>query len=425
MQLLVGAAVLLAVVTGSLGQCLTSNDTAINATNAANIYISGSHNFSIRLFQKLYSGDATKERNLFYSPHSLWCALSLAYFGAEGDTQTQMEEVMGLTQLTKVDVLRAFRFIHFWEDVRKMDDTVGKNTLRVANRLYFDKNEDVKECMKELFHNELEMLDFIGASEESRQTINSWVETQTADRIKDLIPPGAVDATTRMVLANAAYFKGTWDSQFKPDRTKPELFYSSKEEVTFVNMMKQKGQFNFGVSEELQAHILELPYQGDEISMFILLPPFMEGALDTTVSRLTPELLRQTIEFMWRVDIHVQLPKFRIEESYQMSEDLIDLGFENLFNASAANLNGFSHSGNLVLTRALHKSFLEINEEGAEAAAATALITMRTSRPSQPERFICNHPFMYVIYDKMMHTMLFMGTFEHPKAAALSLDKNV
>lgn len=426
MQLLVGVAALLAVVVGSQAQCLTNNDTQMNVTNAQAIYISGSHDFGIRLFQKLYSTALAEDRNLFYSPHSLWSALSLAYFGAEGDTLLAMEEAMGLTNLTKVDVMRAFRFIHFWQDLRKMEDGgSSQNTLRIANRLYFDKTEDVKECMKELFSNEIELLDFRKHSEDARMSINQWVEAQTADRIKDLIPAGAVDGTTRMVLANAAYFKGTWHSQFKPEKTKLGVFYSSKEQFTFVNYMTQKGAFSFGVSEDLQAHVLELPYLGEQISMFLLLPPFQDGALNTTVSKLTPQVFRNTIEMMWQVDVNVTIPKFRIEENYDMSEELADLGFKSLFDSSSANLTGFSKSGNLVLGSALHKSFLQINEEGAEAAAATALITMRTSRPAGPRKFICNHPFMYVIYDKTMHTMLFMGTFEHPKAASLSLDKKV
>ncbi|XP_037089182.1 serpin B4-like [Pollicipes pollicipes] len=190
-------------------------------------------------------------------------------------------------------------------------------------------------------------------------------------------------------------------------------------------MMKQKAHFNYGVSEDLQAQILELPYQGGEITMFILLPPFIEGALDTTVSRLTAETLRSNMEMMWPVDIDVQIPKFRIEESYKMKEKLSALGFDNLFNASAVNLNGFSDSGNLALKKALHKSFLEINEEGAEAAAATALFLFRSARPAEPPAFICNHPFMYVIYDHSQEIILFMGTFEHPRAVSASLDKKV
>jgi len=427
MHLLASSVVLLAASSAVLSQCLTKNDSDAQVSNAANIYMNAAHNFSVRVFKKLYADGADTERNLFYSPFSLWSALSLAYFGAEGDTKKDLEAAMELTNLTKVDTLRAFRFIQFWDDVRKADPAApaSKNTLRVANRLYFDKTEKVKECMKELFHNELVMLDFRGASEESRQTINNWVENITESRIQNLIPEGLVDSTTRMVLANAAYFKGTWHSQFKPTNTKMELFYTSQSEFTFVQMMKQKGQFNFGVSEELQAHLLELPYIGTEVSMFIVLPPFKDGSLDVTVGNLTARNFRAAVEAMWRVDIHVEVPKFRIEESYEMSQTLSDLGFSSLFNASAANLNGFSDSGNLVLGDAIHKSFLEINEEGAEAAAATALITMRTSRPAQPKRFRCNSPFMYVIYDTMMHTILFMGTFEHPKAASLSLDKQV
>ncbi|XP_037089532.1 serpin B4-like [Pollicipes pollicipes] len=162
-------------------------------------------------------------------------------------------------------------------------------------------------------------------------------------------------------------------------------------------MMKQKAHFNYGVSENLQPQILELPYQGEETSMLILLPPFIEGALDTTLPWLTAETLRSSVAMLWPIEIDVQIPEFRIEESYKMKEKLSDLGFDNLFN-----LNGFSDSGNLALKKALHNA-----------------------RPAEPPTFICNHPFMYVIYDHSKEIILFMGTFEHPKAVSASLDKNV
>ena len=426
---LLSVALLLSLVSGCLSQCLTPQDSVANVTAARLDYVRGSHDFSLRLFRALYWGAETEERNLFFSPHSLWSALTLAYFGAEGETQSGMEEAMGVANLTKAEVMAAFRNITDkdipeagWQSAEPVE---SNNTLRVANRLYFDKTENVRECMKELFKGELKQLDFLTASEEARRTINSWVEVMTADRIKDLIPEGAVDARTRIVLANAAYFKGTWHSKFKPENTSLELFYSSDKDFTFVNMMAQKGQFNFVVSEELQAHVLELPYLGKNITMYVLLPPFKDGALDKTVDALTPEAFQNAIGRMYPVEIRVKVPKFRVEETYEMSEKLSELGFENLFNASVSNLRGFSDSGDLALSAAIHKSFLEINEEGATAAAATALIINRSGRPKRPRQFLCNHPFMYVIYDKGTQSMLFMGTFEHPKAASLSLDKNV
>ena len=420
MQLLLGAVVVLAVTNGGLAQCMTKDDTAINVTNSQAIYISGSHDFAVRLFKKLH--EESESRNLFFSPHSIWSALVLAFFGAEGDTHAEMAQAMGMSTLNKVEVMRAFRFILFWQNFEGLVDSAGSsNELRVANRLYFDRGEKVKLCMKELFHNEIEMLDFRGASEEARQTINGWVEEQTADRIKDLVPPGSIDTNSRMILVNAAYFKGTWVSQFWPNQTKSAPFYSSKEDVSTVSMMQQEGTFNCGKSEALQARVLELPYLGNQISMFVLLP-FVDSALEETVSRVTPEILRGAFEYILAGTVDVHIPKFRIEEDYEVSNTLRDIGFERVFNGSTADLSGFSKSGNMALGSALHKAFLEVSEEGTEAAAATALLDNRSGHATQPEKFICDRPFMYVIYNKAMHTMLFMGTFEYPESAEEKLE---
>ena len=415
MRLLLEFAVVLAAVNGGLAQCMTKDDTAINVTNSQAIYISGSHEFAVRLFEQLHA--QSEGRNLFFSPHSVWSALTLAFFGAEGDTLTEMAQAMGLSALNKIEVMRAFRFLLFWQNFERLEETTSaSNELRVANRLYFDQGERLKPCMKELFHNEIEMLDFRGNCEEARRAINAWVEEQTEDRIKDLVPPGSVDSHSRMVLVNAAYFKGTWVSQFWPNQTKLAPFFSSKEDVSQVNMMQQEGTFNCGSSEALQARVLELPYLGSQISMFVLLP-FSGSTLEVTVARLTPKILRGAFEFLLAGTVDVQIPKFHIEEDYEMSSALQDIGFERVFNGSTADLSGFSKSGNMALGSALHKAFLEVSEEGTEAAAATALLDNRSGHASQPEKFICDRPFMYVIYNKAMHTMLFMGTFEYPESA--------
>ncbi|KAF0289019.1 Serine protease inhibitor 88Ea [Amphibalanus amphitrite] len=417
MQILLCGLVLLAAVAGGQAQCMTRDDTAINVTNNQVVYISSSHDFAVRLFQKLHP--ECQGRNLFFSPYSIWSALTLAFFGAEGDTHSEMAQAMGLTGLNKVDVMRAFRFILFWQNVELSDkiDDAGKNELRVANRLFFDRRQKVKLCMKELFHNEIEMVDFRKASEEARQTINAWVEEQTANCIKELVPPGYVDSNSRMVLVNAAYFKGTWVSQFRPNETQLAPFHSSKEDVSMVSMMQQEGTFNCGPSEPLQAQVLELPYLGHQISMYILLP-FADSSLDVTISRLTPKILRGAFEFISPGEVNIHIPKFRVEEDYELSSVLSDLGFERLFNGSTADLSGFSKSGNMALGNALHKAFVEISEEGTEAAAATALLDNRSGHPSRTEQFICDRPFMYVIYYKPTHTMLFMGTYEHPDVEA-------
>lgn len=424
----------------SAASCFDDSTSAItNASLAAEKYVQSSHMFAIDLLQLVFKKSDAKNRNVFFSPHSLWSSLALTYLGAAGNTRSQMARAMRLGNLSSsADMLRAYKFVHYWYQMRnaKVDNVsihdsplqaaeapLEKNRFNIANRLYFDQSEQIKPCLKDILSGIIKIEDFAFHSEQARDNINRWVEERTVNKIRDLIPLGFVDSSTRMVLANAAYFKGTWLSQFDAKNTKRELFFSARDDFTFVMMMQQKSLFNYGVAEELGAHILELPYRGEEISMYILLPPFMDNALDETVKRLTPQRLKQAISYMWKVDVSVKIPKFRIEESYEVSDMLIELGFSELFDGASVNLTGFSASGNLFLTGALHKSFLQLDEEGAEAAAATALITSRTSRPLHPPEIVCNHPFLYIIRDNVLDNILFVGTFERPNSAKLFLDK--
>merc|ERR1712209_315950 len=219
----------------------------------------------------------------------------------------------------------------------------------------------------------------------------------TEGRITDLVPEGYVDYSTKASLVNAAFFKGQWLSQFKPQDTKFGNFYIKRDKIRMVKYMVQKGSFNYYVSEELKAHVLELPYEGDHMSMVIILPPWEDDSLQETVSRMTPETVQGVISELttgfFKVDkLDVSIPKFSISGNLELVEPLIKLG----------------------LNSAKHKSYIEVNEEGSEAAAATALLGFRSARPLFHSEFKADHPFLFFIYDKQVNTILFFGVYQHP-----------
>lgn len=290
-------------------------------------------------------------------------------------------------------------------------------TFNLANRAYFDNSVQLKPCMTSILSNEVHRKNFtdtVGTAAD----INEWVSNVTKARITELVSADDLQGAN-MVLSNAAFFKGTWFAQFKPSKTEKKLFYTSPEQFTFVDMMTQKGNFRHGVSEELGAHILELPYTGDAMSMFILLPPFVSGVkgFNQMVQSLNSTTLREAMDNMWRIQVTIELPKFKLEESIgdELMQGLSHMGISDLFDARYADLTGFAPEGGLAVGGSMHKAFVEVNEEGTEAAAATAFISFRSSRPDSPPEFKCNHPFIFFIHDNLTKNILFTGAYKSPK----------
>uniref|UniRef100_A0A1B0DBF8 Serpin domain-containing protein n=2 Tax=Phlebotomus papatasi TaxID=29031 RepID=A0A1B0DBF8_PHLPP len=270
--------------------------------------------------------------------------------------------------------------------------------------------------MKDLFHDELETLDFEKDPEAARETINKWVEDVTKNNIKDILVPGSLSAQTTVVLANAAYFKGSWASKFDPDLTQKEIFYASAEKQTFVDMMSKKGHFNHALNEHLGAHVLEIPYEGDgtEMSFLVFLPPFTPNGLDSVLEKLNPESLQRALDDGTSREVDLKLPKFSFEKRYEFVPILERMGVGDLFQ-STANLAGFSDSHKISLDDAVHKAKIDVDESGSTAAAATVLFSFRSSRPLDPLQFHCNHPFLFLIYDHRSRAILFSGIYRGPE----------
>ena len=403
---------------------LTATFLASKNEEAQALVYSGERAFSVNLIKALFEKyeNESIEENIFISPSSIYHTLMLAYFGSLGETQQELETSLGFGNLTKSEVLKTYMFDRAYQAVRERTAGLGY-TFKHANKLYFEQDLKLNECLRLALADQIELVDFKKSPEETRISMNKWVEDATQGRIQELIPQGYVDYSTRASIVNAAYFKGQWQSQFKPKDTKFGNFYITRDQIRMVKFMVQKGSFNYYVSEELQAHVLEMPYEGDHVSMVVILPPWKDDSLQETVRRMTPETLQGVMGEIqtgfYKVEkLDVLLPKFSIAGDLELLEPLSSLGINSLF-GGRSNLTGFMDQygdaeDSISLDSAKHKSFIEVNEEGSEAAAATALLGFRSARPLFHSEFKADHPFLFLIYDKQVDTILFFGVYQHP-----------
>jgi len=396
----------------------------VNEEAQAVVY-GGERAFSVNLVKSLFKKYETEaiEENIFISPSSIYHTLMLAYFGSLGETERELAKGLGFETLSKSEVLKTYMFDRAYQAVRERTPGLGY-VFKHANKLYFEQDLKLNECLRLALADQIELTDFKNAPEEARTKINSWVEDITQGNIKNLVPAGYVDYSTRASLVNAAYFKGQWLSQFKAKNTKYGNFYVKRDKIRMVKYMRQEGSFNYYTSEELQAHVVELPYEGDHVSMVIILPPFLDDGLQETVKRMTPETMQGVMAEIksgfYKVEkLKVQIPKFSISGSLELTEPLSSLNISKLF-GSNSNLTGFIDmdatpaTDTIRLDSAQHKSFIQVNEEGSEAAAATALLGFRSARPLFHTEFKADHPFLFLIYDKQVDTILFFGVYQHP-----------
>jgi serpin B len=255
-------------------------------------------------------------------------------------------------------------------------------------------------------------LNFMTATEQSRQTINNWVEDKTNNKIKDLIPAGALDSTVRFVLTNAVYFKGRWVKQFEEADTTDEDFMINENETVTVPMMSRtddNAEFNYAETENLQ--VLELLYQGEDLSMIVLLPK--TNNLSSVEDSLTVENLNEWRSQLVEQRVNVFIPKFTFETKYFLSQNLISMGMPTAFTPSA-DFSGMDGTTNLYIASVIHQAFVEVNEEGTEAAAATAVIGVMGSAPSLTKIFRADHPFIFIIQERSTGNILFLGRVVNP-----------
>lgn len=383
--------------------------------------------FAMRFYGQVASEEPG---NLFFSPLSIHSALSMTYAGARGDTAAQMREVLAFeygpeegSEHHAYSMLLESLNAAPMTRVESHDDNKRKTIERpafelvVANRLWGQQGFPWNPAYIELTQREylagLEEVNFKDNAEGARNTINGWIEETTRDRIKDLIPSGALDALTRLVLTNAIYFKANWAEPFNEHSTKSEPFYLPDGHQVEVPTMHRTDRFAYGESGDWQA--LEMPYELGALSMVVILPADEEGAMAAVERQLASgELLRQ-IESPGRSRVQVWLPKFSLTQSLSLSSMLSAMGMPLAF-SERADFSGMTPEADLFISKALHKAFVEVDEKGTEAAAATAIVMSLTSAP-QPEEakiFRADRPFIFLIRHNASKAILFIGRVMDP-----------
>jgi serpin B len=366
--------------------------------------------FALDLFRTVGAGG----KNVFFAPASLSETLAMVWLGARGETARQMARVLHLPA-AESDVAAGFHA--FGRRVAAIRSG-GKAELDVASALWPQAGEPLRAryvaLLRDGFGAVPQPVDYARAPGRAVETINAWVAGRTRDRIRDLLPPDAVDRSTRLVLANAVYFKGTWKVPFEKALTRNAPFQTAPGRTVtapFLHGSPRAGYLDAGA-----AQVLELPYEGDDLSLVVLLPRAADGlaALEDSLSaaRLSGWLsaagrARQAVE--------VILPRFRLESGFTLKGALVSLGMTDAFDPSRADFSGMS-SGRpgLFIGEGFHKAFVEVNEEGTEAAAATGVVMVPASVPPPRPVFRADHPFLFLIRDDVTGTILFLGRVADP-----------
>ncbi|XP_006892821.1 PREDICTED: serpin B12 [Elephantulus edwardii] len=415
--------------------------------------------FCFDFFQEISKDNPRK--NIFYCPLSLSAALGMIHLGARNNTAQQICEVLHFNEFSKNESKESDACLKsnksevvadspvegqektkgllnlqaessndesevlsccFGKLLSKLDRIRDDYTLSIANRLYEEQEFPIcKEYLDnviQFYHTTVESIDFRKDTEKSRQEINFWVESQSQGKIKELFSKDTLDSATVLVLVNAVYFKAKWERYFDTKNTVDATFCLNEKEKKKVKMMHQRGLFRIGFIEEVQAQVLEMRYTKGKLSMFVLLPHAssdnLEG-LDQLESELTYEKLMAWIssENLSEEMVAVSFPQFTLEDSYDLNSILQDMGIVDIFDETKADLTGISSNPNLYLSKIVHKTFLEVDEDGTQAAAASGAVGTTRSMPSELT-FMANHPFIFIIIHNKTKSILFCGRVCYP-----------
>ena len=373
--------------------------------------------FALDLYQKLKD----QPGNLFFSPYSISTSLAMTYVGARGQTENEMAKVLHFNP-AQTNLPAAFG-----ELVARMNRIPRWNriTLKTANSLWCQRDYQFKDAFLGAVHKfyraEARSVDFVHSPQAAADEINGWVERQTNRKIKDAVAAGQFTDLTRLVLCNAIYFKGKWQHQFKVSDTELAPFHVATNETVTVPMMRQKAHFKTAHSDDDSVELLELPYSGTDLSMIILVPqieyppPDVENpGLPDLEQKLNADNLRAWLARLDQASPHetwVTLPRFTTTQGLDLVKQLESLGMTSAFDENTANFSGMDGTTNLLISDVIHKAFVEVNESGTEAAAVN-LELVRTS--GMADRFIVDHPFIFLIRENGSGTILFLGRIVDP-----------
>jgi serpin B len=389
---------------------ITSPD--VNLSDEA-LLVVGNSIFAFELYQALKG----EEGNLFYSPYSISLALAMTYAGARNETAQQMADTLNFI-LEQDNLHPAFNWLDA-ELASRGEGAEGKDDegfrLNVVNAIWGQKDYDfLSDFLDVLAGNYgagLRILDFMSETEKSRLTINEWVSDQTEGRIEDLVPQGAIDALTRLVLTNAIYFNAAWEDPFDEDMTADGPFYLLDGGQVIVPMMKQTEFFGYTEGDGYQA--VELQYDGGELSMVILLPE--AGNFQVFEEGLQAQKISDIISSLQSTRVALTMPKFEFDTEFSLKDTLADMGMPIAF-SSDADFSGMTGNRDLFISDVFHKAFVAVDEAGTEAAAATAVIMRLTAVPEHSVEVTIDHPFIFLIRDIETGAILFVGRVMNPGA---------
>ena len=373
--------------------------------------VSGNNAFAFDLYQALKQEDG----NLFYSPYSISVALAMTYAGARGETAQQMADTLHFI-LSEDHLHSAFNSLDI-ELSQRGEGAKGKEgeefRLNVVNAIWgqegYEFLSEFLDVLAENYGAGLRPLDFANTPEESRITINNWVSDQTEGRIEDLIPQGLIDALTRLVLTNAIYFNAAWQTPFNEDMTEDGPFHLLGVGEVTVPMMRQTGSLGYAEGDTYQA--VELPYDGRELSMVILLP--RAGEFDAFEDSLYAQQVDAIMEDLKSKRVALTMPQFEFDSSFSLKDTLAGIGMPVAFSGDA-DFSGMTGDRELFIADVVHKAFISVDEAGTEAAAATAVVIKLTAMPEEPVEVTIDRPFVFLIRDIETRAILFVGRVANP-----------
>jgi serpin B len=394
----------------TLAGLLTSGLNCIAQTRQSQALVDGNTAFACDLYAQL----RTTPGNLFFSPYSVSTALAMTYAGARGDTEAQMAQVLhfgeGQAQLHSA-------FGALLRQIQQANQHTNIE-LRIANTLWAQQGYPFLPAFLNLGQGEylanLKQADFKTAAESARAAINAWVAQQTKDKIKDILPSGSLDGTTRLVLANAIYFKSAWASPFLKRNTSTQPFHLATDRQVDAPLMHRVDDVKYTETDSFQA--VELPYVGRELALVVLLPRKIDGC-GALESQLNAAWLSSCLRKMHPREVELFLPRFKTESNFPLKDTLIKMGMSDAFERKA-DFSGMDGKRDLYISGVFHKAWVEVNEEGTETAAATAVTIAKSAallKPTAPPPvFRADHPFIFCIRDTRSGSVLFLGRLADP-----------
>lgn len=373
------------------------------------VAISALYEFSRSIYMSLQDGTP---KNMFLSPLSISLSLAMTLVGADGDTRKQILLALTLNDSSYELLLKTHQYI--LEKLRKNNE----QSVSISNRLFVDQDQKISDeflnTLDSVYNSTCVTVPFLLDSVAAASEINSWAKRATNDKIKTLVSPDELTPNTALLIGNAVYFKSSWALRFSADNTKVEDFSLLSGEKIKVNMMFQSKKFKIGYLNDIDCDVIELPYTDETLKMVVFLPRELDG-INKVETNFSIDIINKAEEIMHSRKVDLWMPKFKLEGSYRLKSALQNLGVSDPFVPGVADFTLISGNRDLFISSVIHKTFVDVNEEGTEAAAVTGVMICKRSIVF-PETFKANHPFLFSIIETTTKQLLFLGSLKVPEA---------